>query len=346
MANSKAKGKQTEQVRSANQSDDAIATSSQKDPVISYNHLGAGAVQGGNFVNSSLHNPVFNIHATSGRNVFKKYYQKLKFKGRGTFGEAWIVAPKNVNAGEELIMKEISCTDKDFDIGKNEIEILKKCKDENIVCYIEHFYEENKLLIIMEYCRGGDLAEFIDAQKEPLQEDLIIMWFRQLASGVCCIHKMKIIHRDLKPGNIFLTLNKTLKIGDFGIAKGLDRTSGKASSFAGTAVYIAPEIHGGEKYGTMADMWSLGVIFYEIITFKNPFHGRGFFKAIQNAEYDRQALKGVSSFISKQVTSLLTTDPQSRPSAEEMLIRLNGNRKMAGGRTKQTTSSENQKGKY
>ena len=136
MAYEDAREKQADHLKVANQSDD-------KEAVIGYNHVGAGAVQGANFDNSSVHNPVINIHATSGKNKFKHNYQRLKFKGRGTFGEAWIVAPKNVNAGEELIMKEISCTDEDFDIGKNEIEVLKKCKDENIVCYIEHFYEIN-----------------------------------------------------------------------------------------------------------------------------------------------------------------------------------------------------------
>ena len=101
-----------------------------------------------------------------------------------------------------------------------------------------------------------------------------------MTSGVCFIHKKKIIHRDLKPANIFLTRDKKLKIGDFGIAKGLDKTSGLASTFVGTAIYIAPEIHGGDKYNMMADMWSLGVIFFEIISLKKPFQGRGFFQAI------------------------------------------------------------------
>ena len=91
---------------------------------------------------------------------------------------------------------------------------------------------------------------------------------------------MKIIHRDLKPANIFLTSDKNLKIGDFGISKGLDKTSGLASTFAGTAVYIAPEVHGGLKYNMMADLWALGVIFFEIITLKKPFYGKDFLQAI------------------------------------------------------------------
>ena len=142
------------------------------------------------------------------------------------------------------------------------------------------FYEDNKFLIIMEYCEGGDLAKFIDEQKQLLPVDFIIEWVIQLASGVNYIHSKKIIHRDLKPANIFLTLDKKLKIGDFGISKGLDKTSGLASTRAGTSIYMAPEIHGGEKYDTMVDIWSLGIIIFEIVTFKKPFHGHDWFEAI------------------------------------------------------------------
>ena len=132
----------------------------------------------------------------------------------------------------------------------------------------------------MEFCEGGDLANFIDTQTRFLPVDFIIEWVLQLTSGVSFIHKMKIIHRDLKPANIFLTLDKKLKIGDFGISKGLDKTSGLASTTAGTSIYMAPEIHGGHKYNTMADMWSLGIIIFEIITYKKPFHGHDCLQAI------------------------------------------------------------------
>ena len=209
---------------------------------------------------------------------FGQKYRKVKFIGRGSFGEAWKVHLRH--GGGEFILKEISCSENDVLNGRNEIDFLKKCRHENIVSYIEDFYEKSKFLIIMEFCCGGDLAKFIIAQTQFLPEDFIIKWAIQLTSGVCFIHKMKIIHRDLKPANVFVTLDKKLKIGDFGIAKGLDKTSGLASTFAGTAVYIAPEIHGGDKYNTMADMWSLGVVIFEIITFEKPFHGKDFFQAI------------------------------------------------------------------
>ena len=177
-------------------------------------------------------------------------------------------------------MKEINCFEENVETGKDEISMLKNCRHERIVCYIEDFYENNKILIIMEYCEGGDLAKFIEAQTQFLDIDFIIEWVTQLTSGVRFIHGKNIIHRDLKPANIFLTLDKKLKIGDFGVAKGLDRTSGLASTFAGTAVYIAPEIHGGEKFDIRADLWSLGCIIFEIATLEKTFLGKDFLQAI------------------------------------------------------------------
>ena len=212
------------------------------------------------------------------KDQFGKKYKKVAVIGTGAFGRAWKV--KLRHGSGEFIMKEIYCSPEDVLKGRKEIDFLKKCRHGSIVSYIEDFYEQNMFLIIMEFCSGGDLAKFIDSQQHLLEVDFIMDWVEQLASGVSFIHKKKIIHRDLKPANIFLTFDKNLKIGDFGVAKGLDRTSGLASTFAGTIVYIAPEIHGGEKYDNTADLWSLGCIIFEIATLKKAFLGKDFFQAI------------------------------------------------------------------
>ena len=122
------------------------------------NKVEAGGVQGGNFVQSSLNNPVFNIH-TPGRIPFSQNYQRIRNIGRGTFGDVWLVKPKHVTSSEEFAMKEIPYCDQD------EIEILKQCSHENIVQYIESFVEEGKIFIVMEFCRGGDLMKLIENQK-------------------------------------------------------------------------------------------------------------------------------------------------------------------------------------
>ena len=263
-------------VEFSHKSDGASAAPAQRRPG---DHLNVNkGVQGGNFDNCDLLNPIFNINSQGV--LFIQHYQKIRFIGKGSFGETWIVKPKNVSDSKVFIMKEIPCTEENVETGRNEINLLKSCRDERIVCYIEDFFESSKIQIIMEYCEGGDLAKFIDARRQFLDVDFIIEWVIQLTSGVCFIHKMKIIHRDLKPANIFLTSDQKLKIGDFGIARALDNTCSLASTRVGTSVYMAPEILGGEKYNTMADMWSLGIVVFEIITFKRPFHGHDCLVAI------------------------------------------------------------------
>ena len=162
-------------------------------------------------------------------------------------------------------MQEIECSEEECLKTGKEIEILAKCVGENLVCLIDSFYERSKFLIIMDYCSGESLAEFIDSQTEPLPPDKILEWFRQLTSGVGSIHKMNIIYIHLKPSNIVLT-SDNLKISNFGIAKELKKISTIVSKIAATDFYIAPEILRGEEYDTMADMWSLGVLIFVITT--------------------------------------------------------------------------------
>jgi len=90
------------------------------------------------------------------------------------------------------------------------------------------------------------------------------------------VHDRKILHRDLKSSNVFLTNNNRVKLGDFGIAKVLNKTTSKAKSFVGTPYYISPEIIEGKRYDFFSDIWSIGVILYELCTLELPFKGEGF----------------------------------------------------------------------
>ena len=147
------------------------------------------------------------------------------------------------------IMKEICIrrwSERDRQMGQNEIEILKQCKHENIVRYKDHFEENQKFLIVMEFCDGGDLSSFINKKRRRLTEELFFFWFKQVASGLQYIHDHNILHRDLKPANIFLTSTNSqipnLKIGDFGISKSLNSAREMAQTVCGTPCYMAPEV--------------------------------------------------------------------------------------------------------
>ena len=137
----------------------------------------------------------------------------------------------------------------------------------------------------MEYCDRGDLKRFIQNQKEHLPEIQVLDWFNQMTEGVKYIHSKKILHRDLKPANIFLTSQHKVKIGDFGISKILDLTCGMVTTCIGTAVYMAPEVIGGDPYNSKADVWGMGCILYELASLKQAFVGRQYLKNIADVRF-------------------------------------------------------------
>ena len=150
-------------------------------------------------------------------------YEKVEFVGRGSFGEAWKV--KYVNTGREYVLKTLhmrGLTEQDMKRGLNEIKALKKCDHENIVKYFDDLMEDKSIMIIMELCPGGDLSQEIEKQKRYMglfTQERVFRWCYQLNEGLNYLKSKRIVHRDLKPGNIFLTKESALKIGDFGLAR-------------------------------------------------------------------------------------------------------------------------------
>ena len=146
-------------------------------------------------------------------------------------------------------------------IAYQEVELLKKLRHPNIVQYKESFVSADEILIVMEQCAGGDLAQLIAYHKSTssyFPETTILDWLAQMLSALQHIHSLKIIYRDIKPANIFLTLDRKLKFGDFGVSKVLDRTDDVAMTQIGTPLYLSPEICDNLPYTYKSDIWSLG----------------------------------------------------------------------------------------
>ena len=176
-------------------------------------------------------------------------YRKEEFVGRGSFGEAWRVT--HLSNGAEYIMKSLhirGISEADMKRGRNEIKALKKCNNENIVKYFEDSFEDKQLLIVMEFCGEGDLAKAIEEQKtygELFPAAEVYIWCKQLVAGLQYLKSQRIVHRDLKPANIFLASGRSVKIGDFGLAKCMDTSSEMALTKCGSVSYTAPEILNG-----------------------------------------------------------------------------------------------------
>lgn len=141
----------------------------------------------------------------------------------------------------------------------------------NITIIHEIDEDEDRSFIAMEFIEGQTLKERIEAQ--PFEIDEAVKIVNQVAEGLGEAHAKGIIHRDIKPANIMLTDKGTAKIMDFGIAKlktGEKLT--KTSTLIGTIAYMSPEQARGNEVDNSTDIWSLGAIFYEILTGERPFH--------------------------------------------------------------------------
>ena len=128
----------------------------------------------------------------------------------------------------------------------------------------------------MEYADGGDLSTKVKSKrplKDYMEESEILHYFTQICLAIKHLHDRKILHRDLKSQNIFLTWSGIVKLGDFGIAWVLNSTRENAQTVVGTPYYLSPEIVENKPYSFASDIWSLGVLLYEMCALKPPFDG-------------------------------------------------------------------------
>ncbi|ETB56277.1 PEK protein kinase [Plasmodium yoelii 17X] len=179
---------------------------------------------------------------------------------------------------------------------------------------------EKYLYILMEYCPGKTLREAIDCGFIHKNEKLIWELIKQILKGIYYIHDMKIMHRDIKPSNIFLQINDDIlsaKIGDFGLTTKIDNTQINPS--AGTVNYMSPEQLNGEHFDQKADIFSLGVVFFEM--FHEPFS-----TSMERSIVLSNLLKSIypesirsDNKIFQFLLSLLEIDPQNRLSAYSLL---------------------------
>ena len=256
----------------------------------------------------------------------KETYTALNFLGQGGFGEAYLV--RSNKTLKNYVMKSINfelLTEENRKYTINEAFLLKKIDHPNIIKFKEVFEVKkpyNQFNIIMEYAEKGDLNKFLQINIEKkifFPEQLLLDWLCQICTALKYLHYKKIIHRDIKPANIFMNSLNQIKLGDFGISKNL-KTYGFASSFVGSTYYMAPEIVDGENYSFEADIWALGVTFYELMNLKKPF--RANYPAIY-LEIKTKEVEEINNIYSKEfkdlIYQMLNKEPNKRPKADDIL---------------------------
>jgi NIMA (never in mitosis gene a)-related kinase len=209
--------------------------------------------------------------------------------------------------------------------------ILEVLNHPNIVRFREVYKtKKGKLCIVMDYADGGDLQSKIKErakQKDPSgrlnfwSEDELLNLFTQICLAMKHVHDKKILHRDLKSQNIFMTKRGLVKLGDFGIARVLSNTRSRAKTVVGTPYYLSPEIIKSESYNFKSDIWSLGVLLYEMAALQPPFNAQSLHQLAQRIIAGKYS--PVPSHFSKDVSNLiammLQRDPAKRPTVHQLL---------------------------
>ena len=246
-------------------------------------------------------------------------YELKQDIGEGNFGKVKLGIFKKT--GEQFAIKIINkdkIKQKMNNILFKENEIITKFNHINIVYVFQIIEEEKNIYIIMEYCNQGELFDYIVAHQK-LEEDEASIFFYQLINGVDYIHKKGVAHRDLKPENLLLTVDKILKIIDFGLSHEYDENS-LLKTKCGSPSYAAPEIIKGKLYdGFKTDIWCCGIILYAMLCGYLPFEGennRELFRSILqcNPEYP----PFLSKTSKKLIQSLLRINPNERLTIEEI----------------------------
>ncbi|KAL7865402.1 hypothetical protein SRHO_G00106490 [Serrasalmus rhombeus] len=184
---------------------------------------------------------------------------ELQWLGSGAQGAVFLGKFRS----EEVAIKKVR------EQKETDIKHLRKLKHPNIIGFKGVCTQAPCYCIIMEYCAQGQLYEVLRAGRK-ITPRLLVDWASGIASGMNYLHLHKIIHRDLKSPNVLVTHNDAVKISDFGTSKELSDKSTKMS-FAGTVAWMAPEVIRNEPVSEKVDIWSFGVVLWELLTGEIPY---------------------------------------------------------------------------
>jgi len=283
-------------------------------------------------------------------------YEEVDVLGHGAFA---VVKLLEHRTSERLVVDKQICvvglSHKDARQLATEVSVQATLRHRYIVRLIGFHESPSALGLLLQYCAGGTLAQFLEKQFEHSRVadvESAQAWMVQLALGLQYVHARGILHRDLSSSNVFLSFEGDALLGDFGLshrvlgaslrslpsslplpcsARGDAGSIVAAKSQCGTPSYMSPELIDGDDYGAPNDVWALGVIAFEMLALQLPFHAPslgGLVAAISNGRYHAPALaalqaSGSSEELQEAVSAsgLLHKDPRRRWTLDELLRR-------------------------
>ncbi|XP_062188351.1 serine/threonine-protein kinase TIO [Phragmites australis] len=239
-------------------------------------------------------------------------YHVIELVGEGSFGKVYKGRRKYTRqtVAMKFILKH-GKTDKDIHNLRQEIEILRKLKHENIIEMIDAFETPQEFCVVTEFAQG-ELFEVLEDDK-CLPEEQVQAIAKQLVKALYYLHSNRIIHRDMKPQNILIGKGSVVKLCDFGFARAMSANTVVLRSIKGTPLYMAPELVREQPYNHTADLWSLGVILYELFVGQPPFYTNSVYALIRHIVKDPVKYPdNMSANFKSFLKGLLNKVPQSR----------------------------------
>jgi len=205
---------------------------------------------------------------------------------------------------------------------QNEIRIHRSVKHPNVVRFERYFEDPENIVILLELCTQQTLMELVKRRKNLTETEAQCYLF-QLVNVVHSLHQSSIIHRDLKLGNLFLSQNMEIKVGDFGLATRVDHPEERKKTICGTPNYIAPEVIADRNAGHSfeVDTWAIGVIAFTLLFGRPPFETASVkttYERIRNNVYTFPDSVYVTPAAKDFISSILHPDPAKRPSLTDL----------------------------
>lgn len=199
---------------------------------------------------------------------------------------------------------------------KREFSLLKTLDHPNIIKLYDVFFDESSknIYFMIDLYDNGDLSNYLNGRK--IKEKYVKGYMRQIKDGLEYLYNQKILHRDLKPQNILVSKEKTLIITDFGFARYFE-TDIMLQTICGSPLYMAPEILLKKKYNSMSDLWSVGVIMYEMLCGNVPYESKNLIDLIYKIKkkdivFPLQITTKISHECNSLLISLLQKNPNTR----------------------------------
>lgn len=253
-------------------------------------------------------------------------FEEVKIIGRGQYGKARLVRAEKEKSCCVAKTIDLTClSSKERETALQEVALLRRLDHPNIVEYKDSFFMAETLVIIMQYCEGGDLQSYIKdkfREKQRILEVQIMHYFAQILQALLYMHGEHILHRDLKTSNIFLMKSKrVVKLGDFGISRVLEGSIEAAMTVVGTPYYMSPEVCENKPYAFKSDVWSLGCVLYELCMLKHAFSADNLLGLVYKIVSDKyEPIPGMySSALNVLIQRMLEKDATKRPCVRDLL---------------------------